>query len=561
MAVSSLLRKASRLFAFARHMPLRKLARRVELNMRRRAGDRFGRRPAVPLVGLGRAAAPPAPLFPPRSGMLGVEEGGLRFSFIGRTLHMPSGEIRWDMPSRAPADQLWRMHLHYLEFLEDAPLDLWQRLVSGWIADNPQSRPGVWRDSWNSYALSLRVVVLMQEMQRRRDSLPETVRAMVEDSVVEQLLFLERNLETDLGGNHLIKNIKALIWGSAYFTGPDAQRWRGTGLRLLAQELGRQILPDGVHYERSASYHAQVFADLMECRHALGADGAPGGLDDALAGMARATADLTHPDGGPVLFNDAGLSMAYAPGACLDAYRALTGHAPVARSVFAFPDAGYFGARQDGHALIADCGRIAPDDLPAHGHGDVLAFEWSVGGKRMIVDQGVFQYFEGERRQRSRSAASHNTLCMDGADQADFFGSFRCGRRPAVQVRHYAATPDGFVLEGSHDGFRHLAGAPVAVRRFEVDSHGVTIRDWLEGAPERGARIGLLLHPDVSVELAGREARLVREGQQAVIRANKPFAMERAVWWCDLGRERPTRRLFIRHETGDSITEVYLGLQ
>jgi hypothetical protein len=41
--------------------------------------------------------------------------------------------------------------------------------------------------------------------------------------VAEQLVFLERNLETDICGNHLIKNIKALIWASAYFTGPFAE--------------------------------------------------------------------------------------------------------------------------------------------------------------------------------------------------------------------------------------------------------------------------------------------------------------------------------------------------
>jgi uncharacterized heparinase superfamily protein len=108
--------------------------------------------------------------------------------------------------------------------------------------------------------------------------------------------------------------------------------------------------------------------------------------------------------------------------------------------------------------LVADCGRIAPDDLPAHGHGDVLSFEWSVKGHRIIVDQGVYEYIAGPRRRQSQTAMSHNTLCLEDADQAELYSSFRCGRRPNVDVRNYNAHAAGFVLEGTHDGFAHLPG-------------------------------------------------------------------------------------------------------
>ncbi len=41
--------------------------------------------------------------------------------------------------------------------------------------------------------------------------------------------------------------------------------------------------------------------------------------------MAQAAVDLAHPDGHVALFNDAGLTMAYSPGECLDAYARLYG--------------------------------------------------------------------------------------------------------------------------------------------------------------------------------------------------------------------------------------------
>jgi uncharacterized heparinase superfamily protein len=538
--------RAVRAIEFARHIPIAKLARRGELSLRRKIADRL--QSAPPRLPPPRPAqAPPLPLFPPRLHLKPLEmPGGLVFAFLHRTVAMSGTGIDWAAPGPKAADQLWRMNLHYMEYLEGTNDELWARLVADWLCVNGRPAPRAWADSWNSYALSLRLVVWLQELARRADRLPAALIREVEASAASQLRFLERNLETDIGGNHLIKNIKALIWASAFFQGDEARRWRRKGLALLGKELGKQILRDGMHNERSASYHAQVFADLLECRHALGEDAPCAVLDDALHRMARVTAHLAHPDGGPALFNDAGLDMAYSPGDCLDVYEQLLGQRPAKRQNFAFEDAGYYGLRSGKVYLIADCGRIAPDDLPAHGHGDVLSFELSVGGQRMIVDQGVFEYNAGEKRQRARSARSHNTLCFEGADQADFFGAFRCGRRPNVTVLDYRSSANGFVLEGTHDGFRHLPGRPRHVRRFEASPDRIVIRDRIEGTPDRTARIGFLLHPGAGATLEDGTA-TVRHGASAVkIACSAPLDIEPAVWWPCMGLERATSRLVMR---------------
>jgi uncharacterized heparinase superfamily protein len=543
----------SRAIAFGRHLPPAKVMRRIELDVRRRWRDRVGVGPALPPK-VEVVAAPPRPLFEPRTCGLSRAGGGLTFTFLNRTVAMPGGAIDWSLPGPGARDQLWRMNLHYMEYLEGVSAADAGDLMRAWIGANPAGRPGAWRDSWNSYALSLRTLVWMQQLARHGDQIAGDARAEIAASLAGQLAFLMRNLETDLGGNHLIKNIKALIWGSAFFSGPSAALWRAQGLRLLAEELPRQILPDGVHDERSPSYHGQVFADLLEVRHALGQEGGGvPGLDAALVAMAQATADLRHPDGRIAHFNDAGLSMAYAPAACLEVFATVLGQkAPEPRPVFAFKDAGYYGLRSGGTYFIADCGRIAPDDLPAHGHGDVLSFEWSVGGERLIVDQGVFEYVAGPRRHQSRAAAMHNTLCLEGADQADFFGAFRCGRRPNVEVRAYGTTAEGgFVLEGAHDGFAHLPGGPVHVRRFEAGLGRIAIIDTIEHTSESGATIGFLLAPGVRAVAQGRT--LVLRGQRAVVAMTSSAALrvEDAVWWPDMGCEVATRRVCIALNAGE----------
>jgi len=473
---------------------------------------------------------------------------GNSFTFLNRSHRMGEG-VDWTAPSLLPQDQLWRMNLHYQEYLEEVDDARFLELVADWIAQNPAGRPGAWRDSHNAYALSLRVVVWMQQLARRR--IAEPARARIVASLAEQMLFLEENLETDLGGNHLIKNIKALAWASAFFGGAASIRWRAKALSLLQAAIEEQILADGVHYERSPSYHAQVFADLMECRHALGAS--PAALDEALKAMAQATADLAHPDGGPAQFNDAGLTMAYAPGECLAAFEAMFKQTIAPAASFAYPQAGYFGRREGGDYFIADCGRIGPDALPAHAHGDVLSFELSIARQRIVVDPGVHEYIGGPRRRASRSATSHNTLCFDGLDQAEFFAAFRCARRPNVTVRELVCEPNRLVLEGTHDGF----GRARHVRRFEQTSGALKILDRISGAPS-AARARMLLHPEVEIELDGVCAELRRGQAYLQLRANVEIQCEGAVWWPDMGRERATKRLVLTAPPGASeiVTEI-----
>jgi uncharacterized heparinase superfamily protein len=546
MRLHEVIARTRQTLTFARHIPLAKLARRAELSLRRRIGDLLPR-PQEPVGAIASLPSPPLPLFPPRKALVPESSGArLRFTFLNRAVEIAPSRIDWEAPGAGAANQLWRMNLHYMEYLEGLGSESWAQLVTDWIRANPKGKKGAWRDSWNSYTLSLRVIVWLQELARRKIELPKAVTAAAEASLASQLRYLERNLETDLGGNHLIKNIKALLWASAYFEGGDAERWHRTGVGVLSKELQKQILPDGMQDERSASYHAQVFADLLECRHALGEDPLGGALDETLQGMAQVTADLTHPDGGPVLFNDSGLTMAYSPAGCLDVYEQIYSHRPRPQRVFALSSAGYYGLRAGDLYMVADCGRIAPDDLPAHGHADVLSFELSIAGRRVIVDQGVFEYVAGEKRRRARSASSHNTLCFEGADQAEFFGAFRCGRRPDVRVLGYEARADGFVLEGTHDGFQNLPGEPRHVRRFDVAPRRLSIHDRIDGRAGQAARIAFLLHPEVEAEIESRGATLKSGGAAIKVTSSEPIKIEPAVWWPDMGVELRTSRLVIR---------------
>lgn len=551
----------ARAWHFARHIRPHQLFSRVRLTLKRKILARIAPKLKVRPRTLSSVSLSNKRLqgyLPTRSNSLRADGDGFQLTFLNRTRHyrLP---FDWSERELEKGTRLWKLNLHYMEFLEGADNASFKAIVEDWIRNNPPYKPAYWTDNWNSYSLSIRVVVWMQQWERR--NLPNDIHftETFKQSLIKQLSFLERNIEFDIYGNHLLKNIKALLWAGQFFEGKDAARWHRRGKRLLARELKEQFLPDGMHYERSPAYHCQVFADLLDCWAVIGEDGI--GLEPVIHKAAEALAATTHPDGLPSLFNDSGLHMAYTPTDLLDAYEKVFNRRPTTPAAFALPNAGYYGFRSERVYLLADCGDIGPDFLVAHGHGDTLAFEMTVDGKRFIVDQGVFEYDPGEKRDISRATASHNTVEINGQSQSDFFGSFRVGRRAHAQCLRYEPRDNGFTLLGTHDGYNHLKGRPRHIRQFDVSEAGVRILDEVSASRPHPSRAFLLLGPNVSIALREGGADLSDGDTTLRLAASAPFVIEDAVWFPDFGVEKPTKRLVFDYGSSPAHHDISLILQ
>lgn len=531
--------RLSLLLRSLRHTRPEQIAWRAWLTAKRRARVALTSRPRAIAASIATslpacAPDPPPPVFPPRAQWLPREDGRIAVRFFEQTRELEA-PVDWHPTGLAHNAPLWKMHLHLMEYLEGLDDASFARTVDDWIARNPPYRPGYWLYDWNSFTVSIRCVVWMQQLAARGARIPSAARARMLGSLAAQIRFLAANLERDLGGNHLLKDVKALVWAGAFFRGAEAEAWTSRGLSLLRRELETQILADGMHYERSASYHAQVFADLLECRSVLAEAATRAALDRALAPMAQVLADLTHPDGGPSLFNDAGLHSAYSARDCLAAWQAAGSLSVSPRASFALGDAGYFGVREGNSFVLADCGPIAPDELPAHGHGDILAFEWTLRGRRIVVDAGVFEYAAGAMRRESRATRSHNTVTVADADQCEFWSSFRVGRRARVSVAGVQLRAGGFTLEGSHDGFRALPGSPVHRRRIEAAPERVEVSDVVEGGAGQPVAARLLFHPDCSLSRVSGGIEIVSGPVRAVLETPAPIAIEEGAYCPDFG--------------------------
>lgn len=452
--------------------------------------------------------------------------------------------------------QLWRYHLHYFD---EAPLlaqgDAESRavlrgMVVHWTAQVPCGGRG-FRDPWHPYVVALRLVnwlLAWLYAPATFDGLPQ-----FHASLQEHVVFLQGNLETDVGGNHLLKNLKALAFASACW--PEWHSGRGAASRFTA-ELERQVLADGVHYERSPMYHLQVLGDALELMLLLRATGTrvPEGLTSVVRPMVNALGTFTHPDGDIALLGDSALDMTTSAteagaiwadlsrepsdGRTALRHRPLLRGAPVGAQPAAHPSPsrlapGRLDVHSSSHArthsgivrldsprfrLIADVGALCPDELPAHAQADTFTFELSVDGTRLVVDSGVDEYAPGPWRAYYRSTRAHNTVEVDGEDSSECWGSFRAARRARVSEASLHVIGAWQVLVGQHDGYTRLPQPVTHRRTFALASSSLlVVHDRVAGAGRHVVKRHLHLHPDTEIRSGmGPRDLVLRRGKAAL---------------------------------------------
>jgi uncharacterized heparinase superfamily protein len=404
------------------------------------------------------------------------------------------------------ADPLWLYTLHYGEWALDLALAhrrdpaggylaALTRLVGDWLAGNPPgSRPG-----WEPYPIARRLVA-WSSVDALLDGEGDwrALRPVVAESLRRQADLLGANLERDLGNNHLVADYRALAWiGMAYPDWPGAVGRLRLGLRGMAAECRRQVLPDGAHDERSPSYHAIVREDVDRTVRLADAVGTPvpDELRRCLERMAGYRKRVAAPDGSLPLWNDS------VPGYPADLDRCDDPPGMAGEGVDLLPDAGVAVLRDGrGGVLWIDCGPMGPRHLPGHGHADTLSICLYGRGRWLVVDPGTVAYHRPELRDALRATAAHATVTVDGLDQCLFWGAFRVAYPPAPRVVSVSARH----VEAEHDGYRRLAGPVTHRRRVELAGPGSwRVEDRIEGEGRHACTAALPLAPGAEVSLDG----------------------------------------------------------
>lgn len=427
-------------------------------------------------------AAPPDP-----AGVQSFLRG--RFTFINKTVQ--SVRPLWrglDVP------KLWAYHLHYFDYgraialghpnPDSAEAGVLRGWVDDWMVKNPRGSA----TAWDAFPLSTRLInwSVMAAVYGWRDF--ELV-----SSMHEQLDYLATHLERDLLGNHLLKNAAALTIAGALLDSPRAEE----GLALLETQVRSQFLADGGHIERSTMYHAFALMDLLLASAVL--EPRPTWLEEGVSRGLAFLRGLTHEDGHVAQFNDG----AAKEGPSSATLHALAGYfdpdlAAATGGSVAFPESGFYRLEPGGMGglMLAKAGNSTVNYQPGHAHSDLLSFEYSLRGERLLVNAGTHGYAESPCRPYCQSCAAHNTLRINGEEQLEHWSTFRVGRRIHGEVVGWdPKEPSLRAAYTTRRGTRHE-------RLFAWDSGGwCRVQDRVSGKGELQVETFLHFHPDCRVEL------------------------------------------------------------
>jgi hypothetical protein len=326
---------------------------------------------------------------------------------------------------------------------------------------------------------------------------------------------------------------------------PAAERWRTRGWQIVATEAQHQVRSDGVYFEQSLYYHVYALdlflhTRVLATRNGMQVSPAFDVTLEKMLGVLLSVSQAGPPesfgddDGGrvfnPLRNRTRHLADPLAVGAVLlkrsDLRQAvsLTEEAvwlfgAEAVSAFAepsmvpqlqtssFPVGGIYvmaSAELFPQRLVIDAGPLGAGRA-GHGHADALGVTLALDGRAWLVDSGTFGYVSpGNGRDYFRGTGAHNTVRVDGVDQAEPNGPFGWSSLPDVSAERWLPGLTFSLFEGCHNGYSRLPD-PVLHRRLVFHLHGGfwLIRDVLVGSEEHGVESNWHFAPDLQVRQEG----------------------------------------------------------
>ncbi len=304
-------------------------------------------------------------------------------------------------------------------------------------------------------------------------------------------LHLEYNLSIYFSPNtHLLGEAVALhALGYLFPDFPRSAPWRATGRDIVARHMQTCVQPDGSYFEQSTYYH--LYALDMFAFHAVLEDVTPSyreGLErmtEFLASITTASGDL------PFLGDDDGgrFFSPYGPRSCFSRASLAAASVMLGKRFFAysnhdldeigiwwlgpercrnlptqtfepasraFEEFGVATVRCGPVFALFDVGPFGPGS-GGHSHSDTLSLVVSRGDQEILIDPGTYIYMDPGWRNAFRGSAAHNTVRIDGRDQAVPANPFRWSDKPEAKLLEFTSIDGKARAVGScsYQGFTH----------------------------------------------------------------------------------------------------------
>ena len=419
---------------------------------------------------------------------------------------------------------IWELHRHQhlVPLAAGAALaarDDWAALclaqLEGWIEANPP-RTGV---GWSSgYETAHRLVSWALAVPLVADRAPEQLLDRITDSYVVQTQFVAGSPSRfSSANNHRLMELLGLL-AASLLSGHKSGRDEIWG--ELERESAVQTFYDGGSREQATGYFLYVL-EILSLATFMAREAAAGQsvLDHTLESMLDWYASVAGADGElPAVGDDAEDRPAridyFSPRrASLVAARAaavLRGEPgliasrdvpPPLGGSKALEESGYVVFRStfddEPVRIVFDVGALGFGALAAHGHADALEIVMDVGAETLLRDSGTGSYAPGDGRGEFRATLAHNTVVVNGGDQAEQRGPHIWGRHYSAVLEAAALGSDLAYARGAHDGYERAASGATHTRSVTLlkGRHLLIVLDRVSGRRELEASLVWNLMP------------------------------------------------------------------
>lgn len=425
-----------------------------------------------------------------------------QFHFGGQKLSAPQGsaQIRWKSDQAGPD---WLTHMHGFEWLRDLRAlggDQARRaarlMVKDWMVHYRNWDSVAWRPDITGARLAAWIGLHDFFLASADDG----YRLDVFESIQKQSRYLLRVLPGAMKGSRLITALKGQIY--ACLALPNSQTRLFQALALLHQEINKQILPDGGHIERNPTTHARVLQHFIDIRSALRCAGLaiPDALQQAIHLMAPMLRFYCHGDNLLAQFNGGSegditslemiLQQAHANG----------------KAAVTAPHTGYERLQMGRSTLLFDVGTPPTTGLDRQAHAAPLAFEFSTGRERVVVNCGHagMPCPQIPLSTMLRYTAAHSTATVANTNAVELRTDGYLGRQPRTIHLHRDINKDHVFIAASHDGYHSNLGV-LHNRQIYMGDSGEDIRgqDSFVGSAGHAFHIRFHLHPSIKASLTG----------------------------------------------------------
>ncbi len=433
-----------------------------------------------------------------------------RFTFSGRTVETGATSV-FDVEAPSPA---WENGLHsfrWLRHLSAADTELASEnaraLIDGWLNGPGKRIIGV---SWEADICAARLIAWLQHAPFILRNSEHSFYRRFLASINKQMRYLRafaRGCQDDL---KLLKVRIALAMCSLVLTSHDKTRTRAA--RNLEYQLKRQIYTDGGHVSRNPDAIADILCELLPLSqlYIAASKPVPSELLRAIDRLFPMLRFFRHADGSIAQFHGAGIGDADISAAVLR--HDVTNGQPNGIA----NQSGYQKLVENDAVVIADIGRPVAGYNGVKTHASTLAFEFSSGRNRLIVNAGVDRLCRDVYDAPARATAAHSALVLDDKSSAQF-AVFSSGRRrhtrllrgPTVVETQPWKTENGEGFSARHNGYLptsglwHERGILLAHSGRRLDGYDRLTPESAIHKTSHKADIRFHLHPSIQVAEVG----------------------------------------------------------